>query len=55
MGRRYSSQSIASSSRAGKECKAGVKILMSGGSRCNITHNCDIEGIIQALAAKAVF
>ena len=22
--------------------KAGVKILMSGGTRCNITHHCDI-------------
>ncbi len=38
-----------------KNVKAGVKILMSGGSRCNITHNCDIEGIIQAFGSQGRF
>lgn len=29
-----------------KNRKPGVKILMSGGTRCNITHDCDVAGII---------
>ncbi|MEQ1826117.1 MAG: NAD(P)/FAD-dependent oxidoreductase [Pirellula sp.] len=31
-----------------KNNKAGVKILMSGGTRCNITHNCDSRRIADA-------
>ncbi len=31
-----------------KNNKAGVKILMSGGTRCNITHNCDSRKIADA-------
>lgn len=31
-----------------KNSKAGVKILMSGGTRCNITHNCDSRKIADA-------
>jgi predicted Rossmann fold flavoprotein len=35
--------------------KAGVKILMSGGTRCNITHNCDSRGIIEAFGPNGKF
>lgn len=35
--------------------KAGVKILMSGGTRCNITHHCDIRGIITAFGTNGKF
>ncbi len=38
-----------------KNVKAGVKILMSGGSRCNITHHCDIDGIMQAFGNQGRF
>ena len=38
-----------------KNKKPGVKILMSGGSRCNITHNCDNLGIIKAFGPKGKF
>ena len=31
-----------------KNNKAGVKILMSGGTRCNITHNCESRKIAEA-------
>ncbi|WP_145177051.1 BaiN/RdsA family NAD(P)/FAD-dependent oxidoreductase [Rubripirellula lacrimiformis] len=31
-----------------KNTKTGVKILMSGGTRCNITHDTDARGICQA-------
>ena len=31
-----------------KNTKAGVKILISGGTRCNITHNCDSRKIADA-------
>ena len=31
-----------------KNRKLGVKILMSGGTRCNITHDCDVPGIVDA-------
>ncbi len=34
-----------------KNDQAGVKILMSGGTRCNITHATDHRGIAQAFAA----
>ena len=35
--------------------KAGVKILMSGGTRCNITHDCDKRGIIDAFGTNGKF
>ena len=35
--------------------KPGVKILMSGGTRCNITHDCDTRGIVQAFGANGKF
>jgi len=35
--------------------KPGVKILMSGGTRCNITHNCDSRGIIAAFGPNGKF
>ncbi|MCC6510496.1 MAG: aminoacetone oxidase family FAD-binding enzyme [Pirellulaceae bacterium] len=38
-----------------KNVKAGVKILMSGGSRCNITHHCDITGIMEAFGNQGRF
>ena len=38
-----------------KNVKLGVKILMSGGSRCNITHNCDIQGIMAAFGKQGRF
>lgn len=31
-----------------KNTKTGVKILMSGGTRCNLTHNTDAKGITEA-------
>jgi predicted Rossmann fold flavoprotein len=38
-----------------KNNKIGVKILMSGGTRCNITHNCDSRGIIAAFGKNGRF
>src|SRR5262245_1268071 len=38
-----------------KNRKAGVKILMSGGTRCNITHDCDAAGIISAFGSAGPF
>jgi len=38
-----------------KNRKAGVKILMSGGTRCNITHDCDSAGIMQAFGKNGPF
>jgi len=35
--------------------KAGVKILMSGGTRCNITHHCDTRGIVTAFGPNGKF
>jgi predicted Rossmann fold flavoprotein len=35
--------------------KPGVKILMSGGTRCNITHDCDNRGIIEAFGPNGKF
>lgn len=35
-----------------KNNKAGVKILMSGGTRCNITHNCDSRKIAEAFGRQ---
>jgi predicted Rossmann fold flavoprotein len=38
-----------------KNRKPGVKILMSGGTRCNITHDCDASGIIAAFGSAGSF
>lgn len=38
-----------------KNRKAGVKILMSGGTRCNLTHNTDAVGIIRAYGKPGKF
>jgi predicted Rossmann fold flavoprotein len=38
-----------------KNRKPGVKILMSGGTRCNITHDCDAAGIIAAFGSAGRF
>jgi predicted Rossmann fold flavoprotein len=38
-----------------KNRKLGVKILMSGGTRCNITHHCDNAGIIKAFGRNGRF
>ncbi|MFN3192634.1 MAG: NAD(P)/FAD-dependent oxidoreductase [Aureliella sp.] len=35
-----------------KNRKLGVKILMSGGTRCNVTHNCDVRGILDAFGTE---
>ena len=35
--------------------KPGVKILMSGGTRCNITHDCDARGIVEAFGSNGKF
>ncbi|MDC0278949.1 aminoacetone oxidase family FAD-binding enzyme [bacterium] len=38
-----------------KNNKAGVKILMSGGTRCNVTHNTDAKGIVRAFGTGGRF
>ena len=38
-----------------KNRKPGVKILMSGGTRCNLTHDCDAAGIIAAFGSSGKF
>ncbi len=38
-----------------KNRKPGVKILMSGGTRCNITHDCDNRAIVQAFGPNGPF
>ena len=38
-----------------KNRKPGVKILMSGGTRCNITHNTDNRGIVKAFGDNGKF
>src|SRR5437867_11056204 len=38
-----------------KSRKAGVKILMSGGTRCNITHATDNRGIVEAYGPPGRF
>jgi predicted Rossmann fold flavoprotein len=38
-----------------KNRKPGVKILMSGGTRCNITHDCDVRGIVEAYGPPGRF
>ncbi len=35
--------------------RPGVKILMSGGTRCNITHDCDARGIVAAFGPNGKF
>jgi predicted Rossmann fold flavoprotein len=38
-----------------KNPRPGIKILMSGGTRCNITHDCDNRGIIEAYGPAGKF
>src|ERR1700724_1967549 len=38
-----------------KNTKPGVKILMSGGTRCNITHATDNRGIVAAYGPSGKF
>src|SRR3954447_21518591 len=38
-----------------KNRKPGVKILMSGGTRCNITHACDNRGIVTEYGPQGKF
>ena len=38
-----------------KNRKPGVKILMSGGTRCNLTHHTDARGIIAAFGKPGRF
>src|SRR5438477_10302567 len=38
-----------------KNRKPGVKILMSGGTRCNITHATDNRGIVEAFGKPGRF
>ena len=38
-----------------KNTKAGVKILMSGGTRCNLTQATDRRGIVEAFGSQGPF
>src|SRR5436309_586415 len=38
-----------------KNRRPGVKILMSGGTRCNITHATDNRGIVEAFGSQGRF
>lgn len=38
-----------------KNRKPGVKILISGGTRCNLTHDCDERGIVAAFGSAGNF
>src|SRR3974390_852989 len=38
-----------------KKRRPGAKILMSGGSRCNLTHATDARGIVAAFAEQGPF
>ena len=38
-----------------KNTKPGVKILMSGGTRCNLTHATDARGIVAAFGRQGSF
>src|SRR5438067_7515062 len=38
-----------------KNRKPGVKILMSGGTRCNLTHATDNRGIVEAFGPSGRF
>lgn len=52
----------AAAGQAGQSCllleknrKLGVKILMSGGTRCNITHHCGVREIVAAYGRQGKF
>jgi predicted flavoprotein YhiN len=38
-----------------KNKRPGVKILISGGTRCNLTHACDARGIVEAFGQQGRF
>src|SRR6516162_6760914 len=38
-----------------KNRRPGVKILMSGGTRCNLTQACDARGIVEAFGTQGKF
>ncbi|MCA9197203.1 MAG: NAD(P)/FAD-dependent oxidoreductase [Planctomycetales bacterium] len=38
-----------------KNARPGVKILMSGGTRCNVTHATDVQGILDAYHSQGRF
>src|SRR5579859_3532627 len=38
-----------------KNKRPGVKILISGGTRCNLTHACDARGIVEAYGPQGKF
>jgi predicted Rossmann fold flavoprotein len=38
-----------------KKKRPGAKILMSGGSRCNLTHALDVRGFVEAFGAQGPF
>ena len=38
-----------------KNKKLGVKILISGGTRCNITHNCSVQEIVKRFGKRGRF
>src|SRR5438309_7573065 len=38
-----------------KNARPGVKILMSGGTRCNLTHDTDNRGIVEAFGPSGRF
>jgi len=38
-----------------KNTRAGIKILMSGGTRCNVTHATDARGIVKAYGRQGPF
>ncbi len=38
-----------------KNPRPGVKILMSGGTRCNVTHDTDERGIVAAYGRQGPF
>lgn len=38
-----------------KNSRPGIKILMSGGTRCNLTHNCEARGIVNAYGTQGKF
>src|SRR5260370_12130467 len=38
-----------------KNKRPGAKILISAGTRCNLTHACDARGIVEAFASQGKF
>ena len=38
-----------------KKKRPGAKILMSGGSRCNLTHALDVRGFVEAFGTQGPF